>query len=137
MAHTPPEAHSVFQGIACPECGCPESHIQDVYTGVGLHAFGRSDERVGTKTLLACERGHAYVIGLGEHKGGAFMYARLPLGGEVVSTGDYYSGAAAQSDSFRFSGRAEPSDWHPKANAADGEQYPMGNFAAIDSRFFA
>lgn len=137
MAHTPPEAHTVFQGIACPECGLPENHIQDVYTGTGLNAFGRSDERTGTKTLLACESGHAWILGIGEHKGASFIYVRLPLGGEVDEVRDYYDPNANTLSAFRFSGRPEPVDWHPRARPAEGSPWPRASLSDIDSGVFA
>lgn len=126
MAQTPPEAHTIFHGITCPECCLAENHIQDVYTGQGLNAFGRSAERVGTKILLACEAGHAWIFGVGEHKGVSFVYARLPLGGEVDEIRDYYDPNAERLSTFRFSGRPEPTDWQPRARRSDGQQYPWG-----------
>ncbi len=137
MAHTPPEAHTVFQGIACPECGLAENHIQDVYTGEGLNAFGRSAERTGTKTLFACESGHAWILGLGEHKGASFVYVRLPLGGEVDELRDYYDPNPDSLSRFRFSGRPEPESWHPRARAVAGEAYPHPSLFSIDSGVFA
>ena len=137
MAQTPPEAHTVFQGIACPECACPENHIQDVYTGEGLNAYGRSDERVGSKTLLGCESGHAWILGIGQHKGSSFIYVRLPLGWEIETIHDYYDRNPNALPSFRFTGRPEPTTWHPKAHAGPGEQYPYDSLAVLDSGVFA
>lgn len=134
MAQSPPSAHTIFQGLACPECGCAQSHVQDVKSGTGIYAHGRSGDREGAMILLLCEAYHAYIVGIGEVKGDAFMYARLPLGGEVVTVGEYYDGAGFSS--VKFSGRQGPTSWSPKSWAGPGECYPLGNFSILDSGMF-
>lgn len=138
MAYRPPEAHTVFQGIGCPECRCPQNHIQDTITGTGLNAYGRSDERTGTKTLLACEGGHPWILGIGEHKGDSFLYVRLPLGGEVEVIQEWYARNTDSLPGFRFSGRAEPRDWQPRYRPdPDGwAPWPLEHVGHLDTGIF-
>lgn len=139
MADKPPTHYTIFQGLGCPECMMQQSHIRDIYSSTGINAFGRSEDRLGVKILFQCESGHAYIVGFGNHKGDAFAYVRLPLGGEVEESGDYYDGPDSL-PSVRFTGKHDFA-WHPKATQdpeVEYQMYPMpGGLSLLDTGVWA